>query len=273
MQIELAWTPLQRLGAAVAACALLTLWCTASHVGSLDAGQLAAALHWAAVTTLAWGTGLAWVWNRRERLSAVTAGRRAPRPAAVSRHAALLLCHVVLVFLLDRVLSSGWPPPLWLAERAAAFAPAAVAGVTLIAFLPLRGRGSAPEPDASAEVTASPQGVQETFLDLPEEPRVAIRCRDIRSISSAANYCELHLRHRTMLVRVPISRLEERLRDHGFLRVHRKRIVNLAIVSGVLPEPGGKLVLETECGELMPVGRSYRPLVLERLSSLSSRPV
>jgi len=270
MQIELAWSPLHRIGATIAMCLLLTLWCTAAHVGSFETAQIGAALHWATVMTVAWSTGLAWIWRRRALLCETTSRGRSARPAAIGRSAAVLLCHVVLVFLLDRILSSGWPEPIWLAERAVAFAPAAFAAVMILAFLSRDERDARPEPDAAARQVPAMPVEDALFLHLPEEPGVAIRNRDIRWISSAANYCEFQLQHRTVLVRVPISRLEERLRDHGFLRVHRKRIVNLAIVSAVLPGPGGTLVLEADGGELLPVARSYRPLVLERLSTLSS---
>lgn len=53
----------------------------------------------------------------------------------------------------------------------------------------------------------------------------SIQAREVRWMSAAGNYVELHLGDRTVLHRVTISQLERRLDPAVFLRVHRSTIV------------------------------------------------
>ena len=53
----------------------------------------------------------------------------------------------------------------------------------------------------------------------------SLQVREVRWISAAGNYVELHLDGRTVLHRVTISQLERRLDPAVFLRVHRSTIV------------------------------------------------
>ena len=53
----------------------------------------------------------------------------------------------------------------------------------------------------------------------------SVRVEDIRWVAAAGNYVELHLDGRTVLHRVTISHLEQRLDPATFLRVHRSTMV------------------------------------------------
>jgi hypothetical protein len=54
-------------------------------------------------------------------------------------------------------------------------------------------------------------------------------------ISAAGNYVELHGCGRTLIHRVPLSRLEAQLSDHGFVRVHRSTLVRRDRIARVRP--------------------------------------
>ena len=54
-------------------------------------------------------------------------------------------------------------------------------------------------------------------------------------ISAAGNYVELHGCGRTLIHRVPLSRLEAQLSGHGFVRVHRSTLVRLDRIARVRP--------------------------------------
>ena len=84
------------------------------------------------------------------------------------------------------------------------------------------------------------------------------------AIGSAGNYVEFMLRDgRKLLMRSPLSALEEDLRNDGFVRTHRSWLVNAVAVSGLKPEGSGDYTIEL--GELSaPLSRRY-PAALARL--------
>jgi len=84
------------------------------------------------------------------------------------------------------------------------------------------------------------------------------------AIRGADDYSELMLVDgETRLHERSLTDLERVLPD-GFMRVHRSWIVRLDRVRGWEPRPGGRAVLTLD-GTSVPVGRTYRRAVLERL--------
>ena len=89
---------------------------------------------------------------------------------------------------------------------------------------------------------------------------------EIVRITAADDCCEVTLVNRSpLLVSGTMKALALSLPDR-FLRVHKSHIVNLAHVAGVSPRAGGGHRLTLEDGGFVPVGRTYRELVLERLA-------
>lgn len=91
--------------------------------------------------------------------------------------------------------------------------------------------------------------------------------KDIVQITAADDFCEVKLTSRSpLLVSGTMKALAMSL-PARFLRVHKSHIVNLVHVAGVNPRPGGGHQLVLEDGSIMPVGRTYRDIVFERLAS------
>ena len=153
------------------------------------------AIAWAVVNVLPW-------------LAAFEAAKRVSRPAGkASVVAAALVVSLALQWLLvDRSEGLGFE----LVRRI----PGLLATCALIAA----GRFARPgrrEADDSGELPLSP-----AQLDW---------------IAAAGNYVELHGRGRTLLFRASLGAVEERLRGHGFVRIHRSIVVRRERIARVRP--------------------------------------
>jgi DNA-binding LytR/AlgR family response regulator len=83
---------------------------------------------------------------------------------------------------------------------------------------------------------------------------------DILYVESWKDYVKIYLTgNRYMLVKRPISAIENLLSEHKFVRVHRSFIVSLSKVSGYN-------ALSVQLGQKeIPIGRLYKQSILERL--------
>jgi two-component system, LytTR family, response regulator len=88
---------------------------------------------------------------------------------------------------------------------------------------------------------------------------------DVDWIESEGNYVRLHLGPRSLLHREPLKALLERLDPQRFARVHRSAAVNLDRVRELRPLPNGDYVAVLEDGVRVPLSRTYRDGVLDRL--------
>ena len=61
-------------------------------------------------------------------------------------------------------------------------------------------------------------------------------------VEAEGDYARLHSASGSHLVRIPLSTLETRWRDHGFQRVHRSYLVALRLVTGLRTTDGAVLV-------------------------------
>ncbi len=86
-----------------------------------------------------------------------------------------------------------------------------------------------------------------------------IRVRDVLWLQAAGNYVELHLANRTVLHRVPLSRVEQLLAPDEFLRVHRTAIVRRDQVRRVSVVGDGRYQLTLECGAKLAVSARHLP--------------
>jgi DNA-binding LytR/AlgR family response regulator len=80
-------------------------------------------------------------------------------------------------------------------------------------------------------------------------------------VEAAGNYVEIHARDATHLVRGTLSGFEERLAEHGFVRIHRSRLINKARVSGFRPTPSGDLEITLDDGRIVGGSRRFRSLL------------
>ena len=87
----------------------------------------------------------------------------------------------------------------------------------------------------------------------------------IDHVDAHANYVELHLGARSLVLRETLTRLESRLDPKLFLRVHRSRLVRLDGVLEAQPHASGRFALRLKSGASIVTGRSYAARVREVL--------
>lgn len=81
---------------------------------------------------------------------------------------------------------------------------------------------------------------------------------DVLFVEAAGNYVEFHTAGRTHLVRATLAAWESRLAAHGFVRVHRSRLVNRAHIAAFKPTPSGDLEITLTDGRVISGSRRYR---------------
>lgn len=80
---------------------------------------------------------------------------------------------------------------------------------------------------------------------------------DVLWIAAAGNYVELHLRERTILYRIPISRLMRHLDPRVFLRTHRGVIVRTEQCATLAGPVDTAWTLTLRCAAAVPVSAQY----------------
>jgi DNA-binding LytR/AlgR family response regulator len=118
----------------------------------------------------------------------------------------------------------------------------------------------APAPPATSEPTPGPPAPppDETIaVELGGTTRY-VRRSDIVYVEAQRDYVRLCTRSGGHLVRVPLASLEERWEAAGFLRVHRRYLVNGAFVEG-LRSAAGRVSVELGAGQSVPVSRRFTP--------------
>ncbi|MCL2543354.1 MAG: LytTR family DNA-binding domain-containing protein [Nocardioidaceae bacterium] len=86
---------------------------------------------------------------------------------------------------------------------------------------------------------------------------------EIRYVEVQGDYSRLHTDTGSHLVRLPISALEERWREGGFVRIHRSLLVALHHVDAI-QETAGRLTVRVG-GRDLPVSRRLTPALREQL--------
>ena len=85
-----------------------------------------------------------------------------------------------------------------------------------------------------------------------------IKIEDIEYIEAAGNYVNLHIDKRIYPLRETLTNIQNRLDDVTFKRIHRSHIVNLNLVSEVIPLESGDAQVLLSNGKLIPMSRTYR---------------
>jgi hypothetical protein len=220
---------------------------------------LSVSARWAASATLCWSTFLLVGWANRHRLRTIAAG---PLP----HQARLFLLGLTAASVTDMVsmqlagmMSNEHGPIAEIVARLFGFAPRA-AMLSAIAMLSLilwnRRAPAAPRPAVATHGE---------WLDFPEAPLLRLRAEEVRLIRSAGNYSEIVGAGRTWLVRAPIGDLAARLLPRGFVRIHRRIVINVRHVRSVSRDARGRPTIMLSDGDIVTVGRSYRD-ELDRLT-------
>ena len=102
----------------------------------------------------------------------------------------------------------------------------------------------------------------------PKPARIAIKTKgkillidpaDVLSVEAEGNYVVLHRHSDSYSLREAISSLAEKLREYGFVRIHRSVLVNSASVEEISPKPTGEYILRVAGGREYVVSRTYKP--------------
>lgn len=94
-----------------------------------------------------------------------------------------------------------------------------------------------------------------------EQTRVPVE--SILWIESEGDYVRLHTRGRSYLIRGTLRAMEERFAPHGFLRIHRRLLVEASLISKVRRAKDGRLCAVLADETELPIGRSYVQRVRE----------
>ena len=118
-------------------------------------------------------------------------------------------------------------------------------------------------PDArGATLRRALAGLDRTRLRISDGARrLAIDPATLRWLEADGDYVHLHLDTGRQLVRATLAGLEERLKTEAgsetFLRIHRSRLVNLARVAEIVPQPKGAALCVLDTGEALKVSRRH----------------
>lgn len=122
-------------------------------------------------------------------------------------------------------------------------------------------------------------GIGRSSPDAPADERIAVELggvtrfvqrSSIRYVQAQGDYARLFTRSDSHLVRIPLSTLEQRWADAGFVRIHRSTLVALAHVAEVRQGQGKLSLVLAPDGPELPVARRHARAVRELV--LAERP-
>ncbi len=91
--------------------------------------------------------------------------------------------------------------------------------------------------------------------------------REIDLIEAADNYVRVWTGGRSQLLRESMKEIEDRVRDHGFVRVHRRALVPLSGVRELTWMNNGEMLVVLESGARIEVSRRRRAAVVAAVRS------
>jgi len=109
---------------------------------------------------------------------------------------------------------------------------------------------------------AAPRSEDTIAVELGGVTRFVARS-EVRYVEAHGDYSRLHTAGGSHLVRLPISSLEERWRDAGFLRIHRSLLVALPHVEEIREEDGHLAVIVA--GRELQASRRHTPALREQV--------
>lgn len=128
------------------------------------------------------------------------------------------------------------------------------------------GSGVAPAEDPGGEaagVGAGPDDGELRRLVVHHRGRYRlVAIETIDWIESSGNYVRVHAGEDAFLVRSTMIEMESRLDPHRFVRIHRRRIVNVDRIAEILPEPYGDFEVVLASGTRLRMSRSHRTNLL-----------
>lgn len=97
---------------------------------------------------------------------------------------------------------------------------------------------------------------------------LCLKPAEIDWVESAGNYVCFHVGPHTHIFRETMNEVEQRLREHNFLRIHRSTIVSVERIKRLKPLLYGDYSVELRDGSKLTLSRAYRQTVLKKIESM-----
>ena len=89
-----------------------------------------------------------------------------------------------------------------------------------------------------------------------------VRADEVDWIEAQGNYVALHVGSEARLLRQTLAEMETRLKAHGFIRTHRRALVNRQRMQAIIPPELGELGVRLSSGQVAPLSESRRAEVV-----------
>ncbi len=138
-----------------------------------------------------------------------------------------------------------------------------VAIVAVAAVWRLWAERAKPVPAAApSALPASPPAAPTFIVRTAMQGDLLVRADEVDWVEAQGNYVALHVGSDARLLRHTLAEMEARLKDHGFIRTHRRALVNRQRMQAILPPELGELGVRLSSGQVAPLSESRRAEVL-----------
>ena len=118
------------------------------------------------------------------------------------------------------------------------------------------------EPTEPAPAFAAASPIAPTFIVRTVQGDLLVRADEVDWVEAQGNYVALHVGSDTRLLRQTLADMETRLKDHGFIRTHRRALVNRLRMQAIIPPELGDLGVRLSSGQIAPLSESRRSEVV-----------
>jgi hypothetical protein len=118
--------------------------------------------------------------------------------------------------------------------------------------------GALPAAAANGAAPAAPTFIVRTST----QGDLLVRADEVDWVEAQGNYVALHVGSEVRLLRQTLAEMEARLKAHGFIRTHRRALVNRQRMQAIIPPELGELGVRLSSGQVAPLSESRRAEVV-----------
>ncbi|MEP7101241.1 MAG: LytTR family DNA-binding domain-containing protein [Burkholderiales bacterium] len=118
------------------------------------------------------------------------------------------------------------------------------------------------QPETPALPSASPPAAPTFIVRTATQGDLLVRADEVDWVEAQGNYVALHVGSEVRLLRHTLAEMQTRLKDHGFIRTHRRALVNRLRMQAIIPPELGELGVRLSSGQVAPLSESRRAEVL-----------
>ena len=119
-----------------------------------------------------------------------------------------------------------------------------------------------PATEPPSAPAASPPAAPTFIVRTATQGDLLVRADEVDWVEAQGNYVALHVGSEARLLRHTLAEMETRLKDHGFIRTHRRALVNRQRMQAIIPPELGELGVRLSSGQVAPLSESRRAEVL-----------